>query len=743
MTEVLITSSVLILVLFLMRKVFRNSLSRRLQYALWALVLIRLLIPMNLPAMDFSVLTAAKPVEETVTQSIAAQPLYVPVAQAPLEEHPAAAVDTAPEQADTFVGESVWVAQTEQETAVKYKRLSVQTVLSWVWMAGSFTAAAFLLFVNVRFWLWLRRVRKPFDVEDCKLPVYLVEAGLPSPCLFGLFRPAIYLTPAAVEAENRLHHVLAHEMTHAQHFDHLWTFLRGVCLAVYWFDPLVWVAASAAKKDCELACDEGALAKLEEDDRIPYGKTLLSLIPVRQTVNPMLAATAMTSGKRHLKDRVTRIAKKSRQTVAAVLAVVLLTVAVSACTFTGGKNDRPLELCVDTTDYGFYGSEYFRSALENWIYGLKTEGIETEIAVRFIPADGNERDIELRKIKTEIMSGKGPDLFLVLHNVAIETMLFPSPEKSMQNKLFLPLDSYLENAKYMEVEDFPPAVWEAGSLDGTQYILPLTYTFPATVFHAEDVSLDASMTYGEMVENSDLNFAASVSWVRPGSTLGNHFIDTFAKILDAEDDSVSLSESELQEHMRQILEVAGKERDGKLSGADPHFQVNMSPDFNTFDHAAASGNFFQNITPEDDVSFVPVFNSAGGVTASVVSYVAINGATERPEEAFEIVDFLLSKRTQTGQMFRMMTEDTALPIDSSLLVPGSESARWEMTEQSYNEFLKVQGMISHVRLPSYLNYLLTEMYWDCYSCYFGYEEGDINEIVADVYRSLQMFAGES
>ena len=54
-----------------------------------------------------------------------------------------------------------------------------------------------LLLTNLRFWRKLRKVRMPYTVEGCKYPVYLVEAGLPSPCLFGLVRPAVYLTPAA------------------------------------------------------------------------------------------------------------------------------------------------------------------------------------------------------------------------------------------------------------------------------------------------------------------------------------------------------------------------------------------------------------------------------------------------------------------------------------------------------------------------------------------------------------------
>lgn len=84
-----------------------------------------------------------------------------------------------------------------------------------------------------------------------------------------------------METPERLRHVLAHETAHARHLDPLWSLLRSVCLAVYWFDPLVWIAAAVSKADGELACDEAAIQALGEGERIPYGKTLLSLIPVR------------------------------------------------------------------------------------------------------------------------------------------------------------------------------------------------------------------------------------------------------------------------------------------------------------------------------------------------------------------------------------------------------------------------------------------------------------------------------
>ena len=343
MKEILLTSSVLILALLGLRALFRGAVSRRTQYALWGLVLVRLLVPVSLPATDHSVLTAAAPVGQTVTATLERPALYVPVDRAPLTDHPAAP-DLAPGQAMPEDASSVWVADTD-ETAVRYRQLSAGTVLTGLWLAGAAGMGAWLLSVNLRFGRKLRKGRTPYTVDGCKYPVYLVAEGLPSPCLFGLLRPAIYLTPAAAASPEALRHVIAHETAHARQGDPLWSLLRCVCLAVYWFDPLVWAAAYASRTDCELACDERALRSLGEAERIPYGRTLLALVPVRRGPSaPLLSATTMTAGKRHLKERIARIAENRQTRAVALFAVLALAAGVCAVTFTGGKQaeTRPL-----------------------------------------------------------------------------------------------------------------------------------------------------------------------------------------------------------------------------------------------------------------------------------------------------------------------------------------------------------------------------------------------------------------
>lgn len=347
MKEILITSSVLIAALLILRQVFRRSISRRVQYALWGLVLLRLLVPINLPALEHNVLTAAEPVVQNV-ESLYLTPnriAYVGQGGAPVynpPNSPAVAVGPAtPDNTLTFSVEDVF--NTPVKATTEYQRqIALQDLLRPVWYTGCAVMGVWFLLSNLLFWRKLRKRRTPYPVENCPRRVYLIEEGLPSPCLFGLFRPAVYLTPAALQSPDCLRHVLAHEETHARHRDPLWSLLRGVCLTVYWFDPLVWWAALASRTDCELACDEGALRRLGEAERVPYGRTLLSLIPVRKApANPLLSATTMTAGKRQLKDRITRVAENPVYLGRALFAAVTLAALVCAVTFTGAKTPAP------------------------------------------------------------------------------------------------------------------------------------------------------------------------------------------------------------------------------------------------------------------------------------------------------------------------------------------------------------------------------------------------------------------
>ena len=363
MIEWIVTSSALILLVLLLRALIKSRVSPRLRYALWGLVLLRLVIPVSLWESPASVLRAAQVNEgyQLVSTLPDNMSLYEngnwrsvagPDGTFQMEPDAAGRWEVNQPRLHNAYG---WVAvpsaeearalrdqgQKAVDTAGLKRLVDVQNVLRVVWQAGIWLFMLFLAAVNGKFALGLRRGRRP-DGEYHGRPVFIME-GLPTPCLFGLFRPGIYLTPGLGEDEKP--HVLAHEYAHFRQRDHIWAALRGVCLALHWYNPLVWLAAYLSRRDCELSCDEGAVRLLGEENRADYGRTLVGLVSRRTTAADLACcATTMTGGKSALKERIALLVKHPRTTAVMAVLVAAACAVFAACTFTdAAEAEEPAE----------------------------------------------------------------------------------------------------------------------------------------------------------------------------------------------------------------------------------------------------------------------------------------------------------------------------------------------------------------------------------------------------------------
>lgn len=333
MIEWAITSSVLILVVLALRRLLIGRISLRLQYGLWALVLVRLLLPVSLGGTSVSILNT---VERTQAQ------LPNPVVGYLGSDTPQLSVvepDLSPtvgEQQEHYQqNRDQWQAEMDAAGTETGTPIALGTVLLGIWAVGAASMGLWLLWVNVHFARRLCRSRVPLTVEHCPRPVYVTGAAQ-TPCLFGLFHPCIYVTEEVTADKTVLRHSLTHELTHFRHGDHIWAALRGLCLALHWYNPLVWLAASISQRDGELCCDEATVKKLGEGERAAYGRTLLA-VTCQGRANPMLTATSMTGSGGGIKERILLLAKRPKTAVYTLAAVALIAAVAVGCTFTGAQ----------------------------------------------------------------------------------------------------------------------------------------------------------------------------------------------------------------------------------------------------------------------------------------------------------------------------------------------------------------------------------------------------------------------
>ncbi|MBQ7638518.1 MAG: hypothetical protein IJS90_06435 [Clostridia bacterium] len=330
-----VSSSVLIIAVLVLRAVFRKKLSAGVRFALWGIVLIRLLIPFNIADSRFSVVNL---VNKVTGPYYTEQPeAEITPEQADVEPEPETKLVINYETKDKI---RQGLVQPENEKSPDpeeaEKALPVKTILLLVWASGAAVTASVFLISNLTFYFRIRSRRERLDC-GCSKKVYSVR-GLTSSFLFF---NTIYVDGDVAGDPEKLCFVLAHETAHARHLDGLWTILRSLCLTVHWFNPLVWAAAYYSRRDCELFADAGALEVLGEDRREDYGKALISLCSGKNGGSAVfISAASVSGGKKELRERILMISKRARTTALAAVILLLAVAAVVICVFSGCKAEN-------------------------------------------------------------------------------------------------------------------------------------------------------------------------------------------------------------------------------------------------------------------------------------------------------------------------------------------------------------------------------------------------------------------
>ncbi len=327
MIDTLVSSSVLVSAVCILRCLLKGRVSPRLQYMLWLLPLFRMVLPWFYPFSEllgtwksaFSVMTAAERVKDQMIGGTAWE--YV---------------------ADNLVSGRVY-GSLEQAPALAARAAAVdlQLYIMGIWIAGSLAIAGWMVFVNLRFSRWLKRNRRPYTGSIpafVNRPVWVVS-GLSSPCYmkFG-GSEHLYLPEEIAADETMARHALAHETGHVLHADLMWGIVRCVLLCYYWVNPFVWIAAVLSRRDGELFCDETAVALLGEEERYAYGKTILDIAAQHTSGGSLFsAATTMGAGKRTLKERIQILAKAPKTSCMAAAICCGIAVCLAACTYSAAK----------------------------------------------------------------------------------------------------------------------------------------------------------------------------------------------------------------------------------------------------------------------------------------------------------------------------------------------------------------------------------------------------------------------
>ncbi len=366
MLQYIVSLSVLILAVILVRALFRKKVPPMIIYAMWLVVVVRMCIPTTLLSInvpDFiheeSAEVVADPDKNGETgaaesdlphisvpdgswnttdgndESDTTAP-YIPPSQliepdtdgyqGALEDESSAII---PPQSGTVIDIPPAEAPVTDTPSEDAKEINMERIARCIWIAGSVVMAVISVVSSAIFTYKARNDRQLIHtVRGTK--VYVSE-NVGTPCLAGLV-PSIYLTP-----ENAYSDACAltifHEYTHLRHGDFIWSMVRQAALIAHWWNPLVWVAAVLSKQDAELACDASITKKLNSKKRLEYARIIVDTVPKRR-------GHAVGLGGGYIKERNLMITGVQKNRVIAIVLAVLICLGAVGCAFIGLKDEH-------------------------------------------------------------------------------------------------------------------------------------------------------------------------------------------------------------------------------------------------------------------------------------------------------------------------------------------------------------------------------------------------------------------
>lgn len=340
--------AVVIMCVLLLDRIFRINYSRQWLYIIWAVIAIRIIIPVNNSIIDipdisnskgFAVINSA----DTADTQIDSDSITLSTNGADENIQTTPDMITAKDSGNTpeqiTKGERVMESDSSNNLAFFF---SILNILSAIWIIGVilflfYHFAAYLGF-RKKISRWSLRVNKDEVLEqyhglceelDIKRQLNISTCNqVQSPLLIGFMKPCIVLPDQDFTAE-QYYFILKHELIHYKHRDLLYKLILLFAAALHWFNPFIHYMVYLANHNMELYCDEQLVADNNLVYRENYSKMLLRIITDANKNNNVLLSTGFGSKSKRLKTRFYQImnsnpTKKGRGLIIAFICLILV-----------------------------------------------------------------------------------------------------------------------------------------------------------------------------------------------------------------------------------------------------------------------------------------------------------------------------------------------------------------------------------------------------------------------------------
>ena len=391
-----------------------------------------------------------------------------------------------------------------------------------------------------------------------------------------------------------------------------------------------------------------------------------------------------------------------------------------------------------------------------------------DIEIEFLNNDDTEdaiaeRTSRVTRLKVEMMAGKGPDLFIISRTG--DNSLFLTPEKSMGLNLLKNLDEYMENTQFMDMDKLTSVVMDAGVTEEGRYILPIAYSLPVTCFLKEDLpEAPAGDTWQDILEDETGFLQVSgarheVIEIGGYPSGGNTYItNTFGTIADYGDKKLNFTEEELLQRIEEMLAIEEKAVSNEW-GLPNYFTTRIGTWFGFYNNKK---NFIKNVIPtagekigqKKDLTMIPVYNDDGGVTVTITDWAAINANAKRPDDAFFVLDAMLSQQgfERLSQFYSNFVVTLSAPVYEDVFSPEFAAScaeqygkteetdsitGWCFNENNFAEYRRIREQITVAQFSGEITGEIGYLYLNCAN-----DPEKMEELVHQAYMRMKQELSE-
>lgn len=343
-----VSGTLLLLIILGLKQLYKNKISRRWQYYVWIIVVLRFLLPFTLDTTIVGSLFE-KYDAGMITNEISAMP------------HAAVSVNTDNSEAEPIqVGQDITVTN-----IATHEPFNVYSCLFFVWLVMALVLFVRKVTAYQGFIRYIKAGNK--EVSDIRILNFLsgceeklnirtrVELShnslLASPIMIGFFHPRIVL-PDGELGDKELSYIFLHELIHYKQKDMFYKWVVQLAVCVHWFNPFVYLLEKEVNKSCELSCDEKVISILDDKARREYGDMLLSFLKPTNLYKSSLASVTLSEGAEQLKERLGAIMGfKKKNKVIRILTGVLTLCIIFVAAFMGSYHEASASVPTNTGSY--------------------------------------------------------------------------------------------------------------------------------------------------------------------------------------------------------------------------------------------------------------------------------------------------------------------------------------------------------------------------------------------------------